>query len=98
MEVGHDKKAESDGDDAEEFDVVVRADTVSEVFCNLAIKNDTSAASGEDEETNNKCAKAKGHMAIITKNRLFLNRDLVWWSNRDSNPGPPPCKGGALNN
>ena len=19
-----------------------------------------------------------------------------WWSNRDSNPGPPPCKGGAL--
>jgi len=22
----------------------------------------------------------------------------IWWSSRDSNPGPPPCKGGALNN
>ena len=23
---------------------------------------------------------------------------LIWWSNRDSNPGPLPCKGSALIN
>ena len=57
MEVGHDEEAEGDGDDAEEFDVVVGADTVSEVLCDLAVKDDASAASGKNEEANDESAK-----------------------------------------
>ena len=33
VEVGHDKEAKSDGDNAEDFDVIVRADAVGKVFC-----------------------------------------------------------------
>ena len=57
MKVGHDEKTKGDGDDAEELDVVVRADAVSEVFCDLTIENNTSTAGGEDEETDDESAK-----------------------------------------
>ena len=57
MKVGHDEEAEGNGDDTEELDVIVRADAVSEVFCDLAIENDTSTAGGEDKETDDESAK-----------------------------------------
>ena len=59
MKVGHDEEAEGNGDDAEELDVVVRADAVSEVFCDLTIENDTSTAGGENKKANNESAKIK---------------------------------------
>ena len=62
MEVGHDEKTDADADDAEEFDAVVRADAVGNVFGDWAIKNDTGAASGENDEANNKGAKTKFHI------------------------------------
>ena len=57
MEVGHDEKTKGDGDDAEELDVIVRADAVSEVFCDLTIENNTSTAGGENKETDDESAK-----------------------------------------
>ena len=59
MEVGHDEEAKGDGDDAKKFDVVVRTDAMSKVFCDLTIENDTSTASGENKETNDEGAKIK---------------------------------------
>lgn len=57
VEVGHDEKAENDGDDAEELDVVVRVDAVGDVVSDLAVENDTSSAGGENEEANKEGAK-----------------------------------------
>ena len=65
MEVGHDEEAESDGDDAEELDVVVRVDAIGDVVADLLVKDDASAAGGEDNETDNEGAKAKRHNYII---------------------------------
>lgn len=56
VEVGHDKEAKSDGDNAEDFDVIVRADAVGKVFCDLAVKNDASPASGKNKEADDKSA------------------------------------------
>ena len=56
VEVGHDKEAKSDGDDAEDFDVIVRADAVGKVFCDLAVKNDASPASGKNKKADDKSA------------------------------------------
>ena len=50
VEVGHDEEAESDGDDADKFDAVVRVDAVGEIFCDLAVENDAGAAAGEDDK------------------------------------------------
>ena len=35
-------------------------------------------------------------LSVTRSNQLSYIPEM-WWSNRDSNPGPPPCKGGALN-
>lgn len=50
MEVGHNEKAKSDGDDTEELDVVVGADAVGEVVTDFLVEDDAGAAGGEDEE------------------------------------------------
>lgn len=51
VEVSHDEKAERDGDDAEELDVVVGADAVGEVVADFLVEDDAGAAGGEDEKT-----------------------------------------------
>ena len=35
-------------------------------------------------------------LSVTRSNQLSYIPMMAWWSNRDSNPGPPPCKGGAL--
>ncbi len=70
MKIGHNKEAKGDGDDAEEFDVVVGVDAVGDVVADLLVKNNTGAAGSENDEANNKSAKAKSHGYIITKNHL----------------------------
>ncbi len=40
------------------------------------------------------------HLDIFTKEKAHIWRRglFLWWSNGDSNPGPPACKAGALAN
>ena len=76
MEVGHDEETDADTDYAEEFDAVIRADTVGDVFGDLAVEDDAGAASGENNETDDECAKTKFHRYIITDFWYFISRDL----------------------
>ena len=49
MKIGHDKKSKGDGDDAEDFDMIIRTDSMGEILGDLFIKENASSASGEDE-------------------------------------------------
>lgn len=59
MEVGHNEEAEGDSNNAEKFDAIVRASTMSEIVGDFLVKNNASTAGGEDNETNDEGAKIK---------------------------------------
>ena len=65
MEVGHDKEADSDGDNAEKFDVVVGMDAVCDIVADLLIENDADAAGSENDKADDECAKIKRLRYII---------------------------------
>ena len=59
MKVCHDEKTNCDSDDTKKFDMVIGINTVGDIVGDLLIKNDTGATCGENNETNDECAKTK---------------------------------------
>ncbi|MBR3319421.1 hypothetical protein IKG06_02865 [Candidatus Saccharibacteria bacterium] len=59
MKVSHHKKTDSDSDDAKKFNVVIGANSVSNIVGYLLVEEYTNSAYGENNKTNNKSAKIK---------------------------------------
>lgn len=59
MKVGHNEKAEDDGDDAKKLNAIVGADAMGDIIGDFLIKENTGAAGGENEETDDESANAE---------------------------------------
>lgn len=59
MEIGHNEEADGYGDDAEELDMIVGADTVGKIIGNFLIEKYAGATCCEDNKADNECAKVE---------------------------------------